>query len=332
MKSNPSQRNQLMCPQDNQSEDNKSTQKDKQETIQRCPHDSENPYSQILNELIRNKDISTDCIWLLSYLLSNKDGWNINPSQIINHLKGRWGKNKVYKILNEAIEAGYAKREYIKKGNIRIGTKYFISERPKFKKCFRNPCFRDPENSDIKNTKVSPSMSVAKKTKDNVKEKPTRPEPPPPKPKPERKTLTFSKGKEMTLDLAKRFKLTPEQEQTFLWLKSKNLNTDESTLCYWAKNYSVLRLNSVITSAFKSKRANIGGYIHTLLKKNSPIHDENEDANKTFAKEYRDANHWFELDIAEKCVKIGTWWDLSLNLPPIEFARHLMAKYEERHA
>lgn len=118
-------------------------------------------YTLIPNALIRDKTISPNCRWLLIYLLSNDEkNWVIKRSQICNHVKGFMGKNKVIAVLNEAIEAGYMKREHVKipqpngKGWL-TGYKYLLSRTPRFKKCLREPCFREPdhrapENSDAK--------------------------------------------------------------------------------------------------------------------------------------------------------------------------------------
>ena len=113
------------------------------DTIQRCPHDSENPYTMVLNALIRDQTISPNCRWLLTYLLSNEKGWKIKPRQIMNHLEKFMKKDSVYKIINEAIEAGYMMREEVRKNGKFAGNKYFISEIPKFKKSL--PCLKKPD-------------------------------------------------------------------------------------------------------------------------------------------------------------------------------------------
>jgi hypothetical protein len=120
-------------------------------TIQRCPHDEENPYAQISRDLIRDASISPSCRWLVIYLLSMKNGWKINIKQIVNHLKGQIGRDQVYQLVNEAIEAGYMKRETVSKGNLKQQTKYFISEKAKFKKSFRHPESQDTESRDTEN-------------------------------------------------------------------------------------------------------------------------------------------------------------------------------------
>lgn len=118
-----------------------------QETIERCPHDSENPYSMISNALIRDEKISPACRWLIIYLLSNKTGWKIKVSQVATHVKSFMGRDSTHALFNEAIDAGYIKREEIIRPNSGGGGLkryiYILSETPKFKKCFRYP-----ENQD----------------------------------------------------------------------------------------------------------------------------------------------------------------------------------------
>lgn len=121
------------------------------DTIQRCPKDPEHPYTMVSNALIRDITISPNCRWLIIYLLSNKEGWKISIQQIINHCKPHMGRDAVYKIINEAIEAGYMKREYEKQGNLNQSVKYFISETPKFKKSFRHTENQETEDHTTEN-------------------------------------------------------------------------------------------------------------------------------------------------------------------------------------
>lgn len=152
-------------------------------TIQRCPHDRENPYTMIHNGLIRDEVLSPDCRWLLIYLLSNTGNWVINVSQIINHLKPHMAKQKVYNIVNEAIESGYMKREIIREDNKIKCVKYYVAETPKFKKCLLLPGFQeqeiqDPEKEDNKKDQNS-------KEKTSLKESSSKPSSTQPTEKPE---------------------------------------------------------------------------------------------------------------------------------------------------
>ena len=74
--------------------------------VERCPHDQDNPYTMINNDLFRNPKLSVGCMWLLGYLLTNTNSWRITVSQIINHMTGRLGRNKIYELIKEAIGAG----------------------------------------------------------------------------------------------------------------------------------------------------------------------------------------------------------------------------------
>lgn len=120
------------------------------DTIQSCPHDKENPYAMISRELIRDKSISPECRWLLIYLLSNDGKWVVKTSQLRSHLEGFMGRDKILAKIKEAIEAGYMKREDYKINNLNR-SRYFVSETPKFKKCFPRPEFQGPENGDPEN-------------------------------------------------------------------------------------------------------------------------------------------------------------------------------------
>ena len=118
-------------------------------TIEECPNEHQIPFTMVSNDLIR-ANLSPNCIWLIIYLLSNKPGWKINIRQIINHVKGFIGKEKLYKILNEALESGYMHRQEYKVNNLRR-CKYFVSWTPKFKKSLRHPEFQDTEDQHTEN-------------------------------------------------------------------------------------------------------------------------------------------------------------------------------------
>lgn len=135
-------------------------------SIQRCPHDEENPYAQISRELIRDDTISPNCRWLLMLLLSNKDGWVIKIPQLVRQCKNHFGRDKVYQLIKEAVVAGYMFRhEYLEKGKKRYT--YYLSEKPKFKKCLLFPGFQYTENTyskeeeyvSILSSTASPSLT-----------------------------------------------------------------------------------------------------------------------------------------------------------------------------
>jgi len=104
-------------------------------TIQMCPSEDDIPFAQIPNALIRDTSISPNCIWLIIYLLSNNPGWVIKIPQVINHVKEHIGRTKVYNALDEAMEAGYIKREEYMVGGLKR-CRYYVSRTKKFKNSF----------------------------------------------------------------------------------------------------------------------------------------------------------------------------------------------------
>lgn len=119
--------------------------------FQRSPHNKENPYAQISRELIRNEKLSPNCRWMLIYFLSMRDDFKINVKQVWNHVKEFLGRDQIYKIIDEACQSGYMKKEDRYVGNLKRGCIYYISEDPieEFKKCFRRP---DPQYTEPRDT------------------------------------------------------------------------------------------------------------------------------------------------------------------------------------
>src|SRR5262249_4143532 len=107
---------------------------------------------------------------------------------------------------------------------------------------------------------------------------------------------------------AKKFKLTNEQAMVYAWLKNQNINTDDSTLCYWAKTYSPKRIKEVVEFANARKNSgqqiiNIGGWIHKFLKSGNAVVNETCLFNHRYATDFVRAKNWRELQIYEQYVK-----------------------------
>lgn len=296
-------------------------------TIERCPHDEENPYSQISNELIRDESISPNCRWLIIYLLSNKGNWKINVNQIKNHVKSHIGKNKLYSIIKEAIEAGYMIREDYINNNLRR-CKYFVSEKPKFKKFFlRTDCLH-PQKPHDKET-ISKEENIVK---DNVLEKPKivhnlKKEKPIIK-----KTLPRFTNKNKTMDAKRRWKLTDHQYDNLQWLKDQGVDSDEKTLCYWVKSYSFERLNEVLQAAKKVKEIrSLGAYVNKLLIDKCVIEKSHIRANETFARDYAELHKWNSLKIFKKYCYFdwnNTKIEIPFSLTQEQFINFLISKHE----
>jgi hypothetical protein len=120
---------------------------------------------------------------IIIYLLSNKDKWNIRVAQLYKEFKDHIGRDALYNIINEAIEAGYMKREiYKEKGFKRY--RYFLSEKPKFKKSLLYPENPYTEIPDAENQGSKELISEGEISKGNII---ATPEPEPPKIEPPKK-------------------------------------------------------------------------------------------------------------------------------------------------
>ncbi len=134
-------------------------------------------YTIVPNILIRDATISPECRCFVMYFLSMKTGWRINTSQLANHLKDFMGRDRIRKVMNEAIEAGYIKREIIKlkgpNGGFLNRCTYLVSSKPKFKKSLRRPenqgpGNREPENQGPGNTSPKELTSESLTSKENT--------------------------------------------------------------------------------------------------------------------------------------------------------------------
>ena len=122
-------------------------------TTIRVIHNKENPYVQISRKELQNDTLSFEATGVWTKLLSRPDDWQISIKDL--QKSGRCGEDRIYRILNELIDAGYVYRhqERILKANRKpfFGkVQYYIFESPEdgeeFKKNFPLRCFQGPEN------------------------------------------------------------------------------------------------------------------------------------------------------------------------------------------
>lgn len=132
-----------------------------------------------------------------------------------------------------------------------------------------------------------------------------------------------------------RFKLSKEQAEIYEWLKKQNINTNDETLCYWAKSYTFKRIQEVVNFA-KSRQANgqniqnIGGWIQKFLKTGQAVVDENCKINRAFLTQFLSTTKWNDLKVYEKYIKdTVTGDDLPLTLAINDFKLSLEALYRK---
>lgn len=141
--------------------------------------------------------------------------------------------------------------------------------------------------------------------------------------------------KEDTNFLTKKFKLTDEQIKIYIWLKKQGINTDDETLCYWAKTHSSIRLKEVVEFtnariASGQKILNVGGFIRNFLQSGNAVVNDTCKFNREYALEYSKIKNWNDLKVYEKYVKDSvTGDDLPLTIVINEFKAALERLYEK---
>lgn len=160
---------------------------------------------------------------------------------------------------------------------------------------------------------------------DNPKPKKTSPSP--------KKTMPSSVKKQETLDASRRWKLTPDQLDTFNFLDSCDIDTDHGTKAYWAKKYSLERIIEVYEESKASNPRSMAAYMQKLLKSGAIVAKGHAAANKEFAEDLKRNTGWQQLEIMKKYVKVpcgnGTI-ELDFNMQPTDFAKTLMNKHTNR--
>lgn len=145
---------------------------DQLDLIIRCDHDKENPYVMVNRDLVRDPNMSPQCRWFIIFCLSFDKTWHIS---IPHFIKSQGiSKDKMYSMINEAIEHGYVKRESINNKGLKR-YRYIISESAKFKKSLPCPENPDTEKPDtvFQDTKNKQSSSYEEEKKEQCKERST---------------------------------------------------------------------------------------------------------------------------------------------------------------
>jgi hypothetical protein len=81
-------------------------------SIVRTVHNKENPFVQINKKALWDKELSLEAVGLWARLLSRPDDWIVRVNEISKSCK--CGKDRIFRILNELIDKGYAFRRQVK--------------------------------------------------------------------------------------------------------------------------------------------------------------------------------------------------------------------------
>lgn len=117
--------------------------------IRRAIHSKENPYLMVKRTTVQDDNLSYEARGMLTYILSQPDNWRVQPAELVNKSCGR---DKVYRILKELIEARYIEHEKTFNEHHRIiWGDYVVHETPY------------PENPDMKSYTDNQEMKSGRK-------------------------------------------------------------------------------------------------------------------------------------------------------------------------
>jgi len=90
--------------------------------IKRSKHTTD--YTVIPNAIMEDKDLSCECLGMLTYLIGKPSNWKIQ-AEFLGKRFG-WGKTKVYTILKKLIDAGYVTRKANIVKGLKRGSEYTV--------------------------------------------------------------------------------------------------------------------------------------------------------------------------------------------------------------
>ncbi len=133
-------------------------------SIERCPHDCDNPYVIANRDIIRNPSLSPSAKWLLIYMLTFDRSWKFSKTYIMKNQDLK--KDALNSMFKELIKEGHIKEEqYVVKGLKRV--KYLVSELPKFKNINTNA--DSPQSFSPQSFKPTTVESAPKNNKEEEK-------------------------------------------------------------------------------------------------------------------------------------------------------------------
>ncbi len=277
-------------------------------------------FTVIPNKLIVNKELPPIPKLVLIYLLHNSEDWKVYQHKIREDLN--IGICSLRTAIAQLEKLGYLRRRQLKEKGKFSHYEYEYHSEPIFLKCSQlpikpvhNPIKRQsPANGFPLAANLSLPMtkltSSSKKKKDNVT------------PASAVSTLQLKKQesgkKAKTMDITKRYRLTEEQRTSFELMKRVGLPTDDPTLCYYAKRFTLQRINAALIEMNGKRPQNPGGYFRKLLMKELDESKANTLVNSEFAQVYKETMAWKDLLITKTHVETPTF-KISLAISPDTF-------------
>jgi hypothetical protein len=127
-------------------------------------HDFDDHYTQIPNAFLRDESISLEARGLLAQILSHRPGWSLSIKSIA--YQNRCGRDKVKRILDELIAAGYVERSDKQRHdeNGHLAGYDYTTKTPEG--VTQKPYKVKPYKAEPYKADGSPKKTISKKTKD----------------------------------------------------------------------------------------------------------------------------------------------------------------------
>lgn len=122
------------------------------------------PYTTFANALLNDESLSADALGVLVYLLSKPGNWRVLPGPLGKRFG--CGRDKIYRIMNELIEAGYAERYQTRDDDTGAFSdrNYMVSNE-------KTPRPENPEAADSPHTVNPDTVNPQHKRKESTKER-----------------------------------------------------------------------------------------------------------------------------------------------------------------
>lgn len=309
--------------------------------IQRAKKDKNNPFVLSTVSLVNDLSVSSDLRLFLIYITSKPDSWKFHITEIAKYLCK--SVRKIYRIIQEGIKAGYIIREQLKDKFKRFkAVVYQVFEMPKrLKNMFPVAKSRKAENGTLSNTEsITPETCLPlpleeKKNTDHDRgdvqkcQKPETKTETPTKTKNDVDSLSASKKQKTAIE--KQFCKGSTELEALAWLKSLSLDSSHGNLSWWAKTYSLERLQDVYKEACFRKPRSVAKYMQTLLRNEQLVPNANAKINKAYANKFKQENYWDSLHVGHMYASFPYGYDvvdISLLQNEDNFKYQLQSKFE----
>jgi hypothetical protein len=131
-------------------------------------------FTIIPNEAILDSRLSISARWLLAYLLSRPNDWQVQVGDI--QKKGGIGREKAYRLIKELITVGWVRKDFSRgDGGQWGGIDYVVMDQPEVEEISVSPCAENPytvkphtENHHLTKNLKKPRTEKVTNTKNNI--------------------------------------------------------------------------------------------------------------------------------------------------------------------